>query len=135
MADYEVSLSNYNLDFGGNLSYGISLDNFSADPFLNGGIEVSPTEVYIASGNGGVMSKLGDLSDVVTNNLSSTTNQYVLVYDAPSNAFKFVNPDRVIDAAVGVLNTDPTPVGLTTSTINYFDTELDNKIDLDGGVF
>lgn len=129
MADYSVSL-----DFGTSIVFDAYLDhNGSADPNL---VDLNSNSTDVTVGTGAVdVARLTDLQDVVTNNLSNTTNQYVMVYDASTNAFKFVNPDRVLDAAVGVLNTDPSPVGLSTDTINYFDTALDNKIDLDGGTF
>lgn len=129
MADYSVTVND-----GVSLSYNVTLDhNGSADPNLFS-LDSNSTEVIVGTGAIDV-AKLTDLQDVVTNNLSNTTNQYVMVYDASANAFKFVNPDRVLDAAVGVLNNDPSPVGLSTDAINYFDTALDNKIDLDGGTF
>lgn len=128
MADYSVFL-----DIG-NVSYDAYLDhNGSADPNLLD-LTITSTDVTVATGALDV-ARLSDLQDVITSNLSNTTNQYVMVYDASTNAFKFVNPDRVLDAAVGVLNTDPSPIGLSTDTINYLDTTLDNKIDLDGGTF
>lgn len=78
------------------------------------------------------MSRLINLTDVNTTNLSGTTDKFVLIYDAPSNSFKFVNPDNVIDNAI---SDQPGPAGLTDTAINYLDTALDDKIDLDGGSF
>ena len=129
MADYYVTL-----DAGDSVQYDVSIDQGGyADPNLFN-LDLNTTEVTIRSGAVDV-AKLTDLQDVVTNNLSNTTNQYVMVYDASTSSFKFVNPDRVLDAAVGVLNTDPAPIGITTDSLNYFDTALDNRIDLDGGTF
>ena len=67
--------------------------------------------------------------------LTTAGDKFVLTYDAGNNRFTFVNPDSVIDAAVGVGATFPAPVGLSTQTIDYLDDELDNKIDLDAGTF
>ena len=82
------------------------------------------------------MDKLVDLLDVNSSNLtaqSSTSNKFVLTYDAFANKFVFVNPDDVLDASVGITTTDPAPVGMSTETIDYLDVALDDKIDLDAG--
>tara|TARA_B100000900_G_scaffold259982_2_gene221588 strand:+ start:1002 stop:1193 length:192 start_codon:yes stop_codon:yes gene_type:complete len=56
----------------------------------------------------------------------------------PTDTFKFVNPDEVVDAAVGantVPGGAPAATGLSTDTIDYLDQVLDDKIDLDAGTF
>ena len=95
------------------------------------------------SGSGGSdVERLSELSDVNITNLTSNTNRFVLVYDAPSSSFKFVNPDEVIDAAVGsgtVPGGAPAAGGLSADSLGYIENEmddrLDNKIDLDAGTF
>ena len=90
------------------------------------------------AGAGGSVSNLRDLSDIDTTAIpqgSSAGDKFVLTYDAGNNRFTFVNPDAVLDAAVGVGVTFPSPVGVSSGVINYLDDELDNKIDLDGGQF
>ena len=90
------------------------------------------------SGVGGSVSNLRDLGDIDTTAIpqgSSAGDKFVLTYDAGNNRFTFVNPDAVIDAAVGVGATFPAPVGISTQAIDYLDDELDNKIDLDAGTF
>lgn len=93
----------------------------------------------VGSGAGvGTVSNLRGLDDVDTSAIpsgSSTGDKFVLAYDAGNNRFTFVNPDEVIDNAVGIGATYPPPVGLSTQTINYLDTALDDKIDLDAGTF
>lgn len=79
------------------------------------------------------MANLSDILDVDTSNLSASTNKYIMVYDAQTSKYKFINPDDILDASVGITTTDPTPVGMSTATINYLDDVLDNKIDLDAG--
>jgi len=86
-----------------------------------------------SDGGGLGVDKLKDLLDVQSNNLSGSTNKYVLTYDAVAQNFKFVNPDDVLDSAVGITTVDPAPAGLSTATIDYLDDALDNKIDLDAG--
>ena len=86
----------------------------------------------------GSVSNLRDVGDVDSTAIpsgSSAGDKFVLTYDASNNRFTFVNPDAVIDAAVGVGATFPPPVGLSTQTIDYLDTALDDKIDLDAGTF
>lgn len=84
---------------------------------------------------GGVARNLSELGDISTD---GAQNRWVLVYDEPSSTFKFVNPDEVVDAAVGantVPGGAPASTGLSTDTIDYLDQALDDKIDLDGGTF
>lgn len=94
------------------------------------------------SGGGSDVERLSELSDVNITNLTSSTNRFVLVYDAPSSSFKFVNPDEVVDAAVGsgtVPGGAPAAGGLSSDSLGYIETEmadrLDNEIDLDAGTF
>ena len=56
-----------------------------------------------------------------------------MIYDAITQKYKFVNPDEVLDASVGISTNDPTPVGMSTTTLNYLDQVLDDRIDLDAG--
>ena len=79
--------------------------------------------------------ELGDVDVTAIPSGSSAGDKFVLTFDASNNKFTFVNPDAVIDAAVGVGATFPPPVGLSTQTIDYLDTALDDKIDLDAGTF
>ena len=99
----------------------------------DGGISVT-----VGGGSGGStgvgdVQKLTELLDVDSSNLSTSTNKFVLTYDSGDSKFKFINPDDVIDSAVGITTTDPAPSGLSDDTIDYLDEVLDNKIDLDAG--
>tara|TARA_B100001113_G_scaffold345_2_gene322 strand:+ start:4372 stop:4764 length:393 start_codon:yes stop_codon:yes gene_type:complete len=89
----------------------------------------------IATSSGGDVANLSELQDVDTGNLNSATNRFVLIYDTVSSKFKFVNPDEVVDAAVGasVPGGAPAVSGLTQAAVDYLDETLDDKIDLDGG--
>lgn len=90
------------------------------------------------SGGGSDVERLTELQDVNTSNLTSSTNRFVLIYDAGTGGFKFVNPDEVVDAAVGtgtVPGGAPAAQGLSSDTIDYLDEVLDDKIDLDAGSF
>ena len=124
--EYSVSLSS-----GGNFDVSLSDEGLAA-------LEAGTFSVSLqslgdqSSGGGSAVSRLINLTDVNTTNLSGTTDKFVLIYDAPSNSFKFVNPDNVIDNAI---SDSPGPAGLTDTAINYLDDALDDKIDLDGGSF
>ena len=90
------------------------------------------------SGGGSDVERLTELTDVNTSNLTRSTNRFVLIYDAGTGGFKFVNPDEVVDAAVGtgtVPGGAPAAQGLSSDTIDYLDEVLDDKIDLDAGSF
>ena len=87
------------------------------------------------SGGSGVATKLSDLDDVDRQGIG---NRFVLVYDSVTNAFKFVNPDEVVNAAAGGASVPagaPAPDGFSQETIDELDVALDNKIDLDAGDF
>lgn len=104
----------------------------SLDIAADSDIGTGQIEVIVASAGGGV-ANLSDILDVDTSNLSASTNKYIMVYDATTQKYKFINPDDILDASVGITTTDPTPVGMSTATIDYLDDVLDNKIDLDAG--
>lgn len=114
-------------------------DNNVADSNLTGDGVGDLIVQFVDSVTGvGSVSNLRDLGDVDSTAIpsgSSAGDKFVLTYDASNNRFTFVNPDAVIDAAVGVGATFPPPVGLSTQTIDYLDTALDDKIDLDAGTF
>ena len=112
----------------GSLVSSVVLLDIAADSDIGTG----QIEVIVASAGGGV-ANLSDILDVDTSNLSASTNKYIRVYDAQTSKYKFINPDDILDASVGITTTDPTPVGMSTATINYLDDVLDNKIDLDAG--
>ena len=99
----------------------------------DGGISVTVGAAGGGVSGAGDVQKLTELLDVDSSNLSTTTNKFVLTYDSGDSKFKFINPDDVIDSAVGISTTDPTPSGLSDDTIDYLDEVLDNKIDLDAG--
>ena len=114
-------------------------DNNVADTNLTGDGVGDLIVQFVGSGAGvGSVSNLRDLLDVDSTPVpsgSSAGDKFVLTYDASNNRFTFVNPDAVIDSAVGVGATYPSPVGLSTQTIDYLDEALDDKIDLDAGTF
>ena len=99
----------------------------------DGGISVTVGAAGGGVSGAGDVQKLTELLDVDSSNLSTSTNKFVLTYDSGDSKFKFINPDDVIDSAVGITTTDPAPSGLSDDTIDYLDDVLDNKIDLDGG--
>ncbi len=114
-------------------------DNNVADSNLTGDGVGDLIVQFVDSVSGvGTVANLRDLADVDSTPVpsgSSAGDKFVLTFDASNNRFTFVNPDSVIDAAVGVGATFPAPVGLSTQTIDYLDTVLDDKIDLDAGTF
>ena len=72
---------------------------------------------------------LDELTDV---EITGTNDKYVLMYDAASGKWKDRNPDDVLSASS---NTETTQPGLPGDFINTLDVNLDNKIDLDAGIF
>jgi len=104
----------------------VSISDSTADTEIGVGVIQVTTQVQDVA-------NLSDILDVDTSNLDGSTNKYVMIFDAVRKKYVFVNPDAVLDASVGIATDDPTPVGMTTTTINYLDDVLDNKIDLDAG--
>ena len=95
----------------------------------------SSLKVQQGGGRGTVAQNLSDLTDV---DQQGVGDRFVLVYDAVTSAFKFVNPDEVVNAAAGgasVQGGAPGPEGFSSETIDELDVALDNKIDLDAGDF
>lgn len=93
-------------------------------------IELSSTlEVEVLSN---VANRLEDLINIDATNVN---DKFVLMYDAVSETYKLVNPDEVLNAAAGTELTQPGLVGFATTFLNQLDTDLDNRIDVDGGGF
>lgn len=93
-------------------------------------IELSSTlEVEVLSN---VANRLEDLINIDATNVN---DKFVLMYDAVSEKYKLVNPDEVLNAAAGTELTQPGLVGYATTFLNQLDTDLDNRIDVDGGGF
>ena len=74
-----------------------------------------------------VAENLSELADVSVSDLAGSDN-YVLTYDATLQKFVLVPADNVLASAV---EDDQLP----DDFINQLDTDLDDKIDLDGGTF
>jgi len=111
----------YNVSLGSNHSFSVRLTG-STDDF----------KVLLAGGGTGV----GDLANLQDVNTSGQSDRWVLVYDSSSNAYKFVDPDEIINAAANVTPVSQTSnVGLSTAAVDYLDQALDDKIDLDAGTF
>jgi len=72
---------------------------------------------------------LNELSDVA---ISGTNDKYVLMYDAATGKWRDRNPDEVLSASS---NTETSQPGLPGDFVNTLDVSLDNKIDLDAGIF
>jgi hypothetical protein len=81
-----------------------------------------------------VANKLTDLIDVNSAGITTTAFNYVLVYDAPANEFKFVDPDAVLVAAAATTGQTSSP-GLPEPFLGRLDEDLDDRIDIDAGTF
>jgi hypothetical protein len=73
--------------------------------------------------------RFGDLLDV---NDTNKNDQYVIMYNATTNNYELVNPDKVLSSAS---NNEPIQPGLPSDFENVLDVDLDNRIDLDAGSF
>jgi hypothetical protein len=71
---------------------------------------------------------LGDLSNVDD---AEVLDKYVIMYNIITQKYEAVNPDEVLRASV----TEETQEGLPSEFLDQLDTDLDNRIDFDGGEF
>ncbi len=72
------------------------------------------------------------LSELLDVDLSNVKDKYIIMYDSASQKYLAVNPDDVLSAASSTESEQP---GLPGDFVNTLDTDLDNRIDLDGGTF
>jgi len=75
------------------------------------------------------------LQDLIDFDASNQNDKYVMVYDAPTQKYKLVNPDEVLNYSAGTETIQPGLVGYASTFLNRLDTDLDDKIDLDAGTF
>jgi hypothetical protein len=120
-----MSNSNFGVRFTSNSKIGVRIVSQTADANLSIGVGGVRGSFPI-----NVTPLLGGLGGDVTN-LRENTNKSVLSFDYSTGKFVFLSPDEIVDSAVA----DTPNVGLSTSTINYLDQALDDKIDLDAGTF
>lgn len=86
-----------------------------------------PNKFKVSAILGSGASDVGNLSDLDDVNVSGVQNGYVLTYNSSTGQFVAVDPDEVLSNVV--------EGGLPNDFINELDTDLDDKIDLDGGGF
>jgi len=75
------------------------------------------------------------LEDLINIDATNVSDKYVLMYDAVSEKYKLVNPDEVLNASAGTELNQPGLVGYASTFLNQLDTDLDNRINVDGGAF
>ena len=89
-----------------------------------------PTKVKVPVASGVIMARtLDDLLDV---DVSGVSDKYVIMYDASTQKYIAVNPDEVLSASSTTETTQP---GLPSDFKDQLDTDLDDRIDLDGGTW
>jgi hypothetical protein len=78
-----------------------------------------------------VPAKFEDLLDVDVDS-DNKKDKYVVMYDSETDKYSLVNPDEVLSAASDLETTQP---GLPNDFLNTLDVDLDNRIDIDGGIW
>jgi hypothetical protein len=71
------------------------------------------------------------LTELMDVEIGGNNDRYVLMYDAATSKWRDRNPDEVLSAAT----TEPISPGLPADFENQLDVDLDDRIDLDAGVF
>ena len=91
----------------------------------------SPVSKIVTINYGGVQvpSRFRDLADMDETDLQDNG---VIMFDAASGTYKIVDPDEVL--SVSASSSGPQP-GLPSDFLDRLDTDLDNRIDIDGGSF
>lgn len=92
-------------------------------------VSTKNSKIKATVASGVIMARtLNELLDV---NVTNVRDKYVIMYDASTQKYTAVNPDDILSATV----TETTSPGLPSNFKDQLDTDLDNKIDLDGGTF
>lgn len=71
------------------------------------------------------------VEDLINFDGTNTKDKYLMMYDASTQTYRMVNPDKILINAV----TEPEQPGLPSEFLDELDKELDNRIDLDAGTF
>ena len=103
-----------------NIKVSVNQNNINVRVGQQNAIKVLSSTIVTTTNSG----PLETINDVDT---STAQDNYIMIYDASSETYKFVNPDDILVAAV----TGPIQPGLPTTFVNA----LDNEIDLDAGTF
>jgi hypothetical protein len=85
-------------------------------------------KVTVSSEASQVAGTFSTLADV---NVTGVSDKYVIMYDAVTQKYTAVNPDDVLTASV----TETVSPGIPAPFIDELDVDLDNRIDLDAGMF
>ena len=120
--EYNVSLSYDN-------AVNVSLDS-QQNNNVDTNFEISTTQIVAQT-----VEDLGNVDTSALDKQGTTTDKYVLVWDASQQKYAFVNPDAVLSAAA---DTDPSTTiqpGLPQDFIDKLDVDLDNLVDVDAGSF
>lgn len=86
-------------------------------------------KVTVNSGGIQVPARFRDLLDY---DESNKNDQYVIMYNAATDKYQLVNPDKVLSSSAVTETIQP---GLPEDFENVLDTDLDNRIDLDAGTW
>jgi hypothetical protein len=92
-------------------------------------VRLSSTPKLKVQVTGEASSVAGNLTDLGDFNPTGVQDKYLIMYDAATQKYITVDPDVVLSSAV------TTNDGLPQDFINQLDVDLDNKIDLDAGIF
>lgn len=71
-------------------------------------------------------------TDILDFNDDNKNDQYVIMYNATTQKYELVNPDKVLSSAS---TTELIQPGLPSDFIDQLDSDLDNRIDVDAGSF
>jgi hypothetical protein len=90
----------------------------------------SPQKYKVTVTSGGIQVP-ARMEDLINFDEATTRDKYLIMYDGSTQTYKMVNPDEILNNAV----TEPEQPGLPNTFIDQLDVDLDNKVDVDGGVF
>lgn len=103
--------------------------NVSVSNGQNFSVKVKKEEIKVqAIGGVQVPANFADLEDFDASNLSTIPNNGIIVYNASTKKYELASADQVLSISVS-------DSSLPNDFKDQLDTDLDNRIDLDGGSF
>ncbi len=108
------------------MTYKVTLNDSSYNVRLKSSID------YKVTGFAGGIQVPARFEDLENFDYTDKNDQYVIMYNAATQKYKLVNPDNVLSASSSTEIVQP---GLPTDFVDTLDVDLDDRIDLDAGVF
>lgn len=101
----------------------------------NYNVKLSRQTKYKVVGFAGGIQVPARFEDLENFDYTDKNDQYVIMYNASTQKYKLVNPDVVLNSAASSETIQPGLVGYASTFLDTLDVDLDDRIDLDAGLF